>query len=169
MSVANLTGIPIHMPAFIYHLTVWTFRPVTEVPDSAENKISGGSMNRDATLARIETEKRLSLINAWAESVKTKVENKAQKRLSVIGSWENSKKVSVEAQLKKIEEKLEKEKAVYAEKMKNKVALIHMVAEVKRAMVEAKRREDLLKIEEMAAKYRATGKAPKKLLRCCGS
>lgn len=61
---------------------------------------------------------------------------------------------------------MEKKKAQYVEKMKNKIALIHKAAEEKRAMVEAKRGEDLLKAEEIAAKYRATGTAPKKLLGC---
>lgn len=50
--------------------------------------------------------------------------------------------------------------------MKNKVALVHKEAEEKRAMVEARRGEDVLKAEEIAAKYRATGTAPKKLLGC---
>lgn len=50
--------------------------------------------------------------------------------------------------------------------MKNKVALIHKAAEEKKAMIEAKKGEDLLKAEETAAKYRATGTSPKKLLGC---
>ncbi|KAL6531322.1 hypothetical protein OROHE_014391 [Orobanche hederae] len=150
----------------------------------------------DAVLARVATEKRLSLIKAWEESEKSKAENKsstrAEKKISAIGAWENSKKASLEAELKKIdvmvttvsfimeglrfdpkkgqilpnEEQLEKRKAEYTEKMKNKVALIHKAAEEKRAMVEAKRGEDLLKAEEVAAKYRATGTAPRKLLGC---
>ncbi|XP_004308093.1 PREDICTED: remorin-like isoform X3 [Fragaria vesca subsp. vesca] len=120
--------------------------------------------DRDAVLARVETEKKISLINAWEESEKSKVENKAHKKLSVVGSWENTKKASVEAELKIIEEKLEKKKAEAVEQMKNKIALIHKAAEEKRALIEAKRAEDLLKAEENAAKYRATGKAPKKLL-----
>lgn len=62
------------------------------------------------------------------------------------------------------QEKLEKKKAEAVEQMKNKIALIHKAAEEKRALIEAKRAEDLLKAEETAAKYRATGKAPKKLL-----
>ncbi|KAF8412276.1 hypothetical protein HHK36_000237 [Tetracentron sinense] len=141
---------------------------VEKVPDSAGEKSSEGSINRDAVLARVETEKRLSLIKAWEENEKTKAENKAQNKLSAIGSWENSKKATVESQLKKIEEELEKKKARYVEKMKNKAALIHKAAEEKRAMVEAKRGEDLLKAEEMAAKYRATRNVPKKLLACFG-
>ena len=52
------------------------------------------------------------------------------------------------------------------EKMKNKVALIHKSAEEKRAEIEAKRGEEILKAEEIAAKYRATGTAPKKILSC---
>lgn len=59
---------------------------------------------------------------------------------------------------------MEKKKAIYTEKMKNKIALLHKEAEEKRAMIEAKRGEDLLKAEELAAKYRATGTAPKKIL-----
>lgn len=50
--------------------------------------------------------------------------------------------------------------------MKNRVALIHKEAEEKKAIVEAQRGEDVLKAEESAAKYRATGTSPKKLLGC---
>ncbi|XP_030449159.1 remorin-like [Syzygium oleosum] len=138
---------------------------IVEKPaDTAEEKISEGSAHRDRELARVETQKRMSLIRAWEESEKCKAENKAHKKLSAIGAWENCKKASVEAELKKIEEKLEKQKAEYVEKMKNKIALIHKSAEEKRAAIEAKRGEDMLKAEELAANYRAKGTAPKKLL-----
>ncbi|KAL0304256.1 UNVERIFIED_CONTAM: Remorin [Sesamum radiatum] len=139
---------------------------IEKEPEAAEEKKPEGSINRDAVLARVATEKRLSLIKAWEESEKSKAENKAQKKVSAIAAWENSKKANLEAELKKIEEQLEKKKAEYIEKMKNKVALLHKAAEEKRAMIEAKRGEDLLKAEEIAAKYRATGTAPKKLLGC---
>lgn len=66
------------------------------------------------------------------------------------------------------QEQLEKKKAEYAEQMKNKAALVHKEAEEKRAMIEAKRGEELLKAEEMAAKHRATGHVPKKVLGCFG-
>lgn len=141
--------------------------PIT--PASVEKSQSqGGSIDRDKVLARVETEKRLSLIKAWEESEKTKAENKAYKKSSSIGSWENSKKANVEAQLKQMEEKLEKKKAEYVEQMRNKIAMIHKEAEERRAMVEAKRGEEMLKAEEMAAKYRASGLAPKKLFGCFG-
>lgn len=65
-----------------------------------------------------------------------------------------------------MQEQLEKKKAEYAEKMRNKVALVHKQAEEKRAMVEAQRGEEVLKAEETAAKHRATGTTPKKLLGC---
>uniref|UniRef100_A0A2P2KVL1 Remorin n=1 Tax=Rhizophora mucronata TaxID=61149 RepID=A0A2P2KVL1_RHIMU len=138
---------------------------VERIPDSGK-KSTKGSVNRDAVLERVVTEKRLSLIRAWEESEKSKAENKAHKRLSAVGTWENSKKASTEAELKKIEEKLEKKKAKYAEKIKNKITMIHKEAEEKRAMIEAKRGEDILKAEESAAKYRATGTAPKKFFGC---
>lgn len=61
---------------------------------------------------------------------------------------------------------MERKKAEYAEKMKNKVALIHKQAEEKRAMVEAKRAEEFLKAEETGVKYRATNTTPKKSFGC---
>ncbi|XP_050386117.1 remorin-like [Argentina anserina] len=137
---------------------------IVEKPCEPAEEKSKEVLDREAVLARVETEKKISLINAWEESEKSKVENKAHKKLSVVGSWENTKKANVEAELKKIEEKLEKKKAEYVEQMKNKIALIHKAADEKRAVIEAKRAEDLLKAEETATKCRATGKAPKKLL-----
>ncbi|KAK7380303.1 hypothetical protein VNO78_32811 [Psophocarpus tetragonolobus] len=139
---------------------------VEKTQEVAEVKPTGGSINRDEVLAKVASEKRISLIKAWEESEKSKAENKAHKKLSAISAWENSKKASMEAELKKIEEQLEKKKAEYAEKIKNKIATIHKEAEEKRAMIEAKKGEDLLKAEETAAKYRATGTTPKKLLGC---
>lgn len=64
------------------------------------------------------------------------------------------------------QEQLEKKKAENVELMKNKIAQIHKQAEEKRAMIEARRGEEVLKAEELAAKYRATGTAPKKLFGC---
>ncbi|MED6183155.1 hypothetical protein PIB30_035474 [Stylosanthes scabra] len=87
---------------------------------------------------------------------------KAEKRNAEVAAWEDKKRTAIFLELKKYEEKLEKQKAAYAEKMKNKVAMIHQEAEEKRAVIEAKRGEDNLRIEEMAAKYRATGTTPKK-------
>ncbi|KAL6565936.1 hypothetical protein OROHE_004991 [Orobanche hederae] len=123
------------------------------------------SLDRDIALAKLEYEKKLSFIKAWEEREKSKVENKAEKRHSKVTSWENSKKASLEAQLKQIQEQLERKKAEHAEKMKNKEALIHKRAEEKRAIVEAEKGELILKTEQMAAKYRATGQVPKTGLR----
>ncbi|KAF5464225.1 hypothetical protein F2P56_014317 [Juglans regia] len=136
---------------------------VQKTPKPAVKKASKGSIDRDIALSEIEMEKRLSFVNAWEESEKIKAQNKAQKKFSAIAAWENSKIASVEANLRKIEATLEKLKADYREKMNNKAALIHKQAEEKRAMIEARLKEDFLKIEEMAAKYRATtGYPPKK-------
>lgn len=68
----------------------------------------------------------------------------------------------------KWQEQLEKKKADYAEKMRNKVALVHKQAEEKRAMVAAQQGEEILKAEEMSAKFRATGHAPTKVCGCIG-
>ncbi|KAK8500561.1 hypothetical protein V6N13_073532 [Hibiscus sabdariffa] len=140
--------------------------PVPEKIAAAEPVKEKSPNNRDSVLARVETEKRLALVHAWEENEKAKVDNKAHKKMSAIGSWENTKKADVEAQLRSFEEKLEKKKAEYAEKMKNKVAELHKEAQEKRAMIEAKKGEEFLKIEETAAKYRSTGYIPKKFLAC---
>ncbi|KAL8126186.1 hypothetical protein AgCh_013464 [Apium graveolens] len=140
--------------------------PVTPPPEDKPDESKALAIVQNKVLERVATEKRLSLIRAWEESEKSKAENKAQKNLSAVGSWENSRKATIEADLKKIEEKLEKKKAVYVEQLKNKIAAIHKAAEEKRAMIEAKQGEDLLLAEEKAAKYRATGTGPKKLFGC---
>ncbi|ESQ43954.1 hypothetical protein EUTSA_v10006246mg [Eutrema salsugineum] len=140
---------------------------VVEKPVEPETKkSSSGSLDRDVKLADLSKEKKMSFVKAWEDSEKSKAENKAEKKISDVLAWENSKKAAVEAQLKKIEEQLEKKKAEYAEKMKNKVAAIHKEAEERRAMIEAKRGEDILKAEETAAKYRATGIVPKATCGC---
>ncbi|WOL07186.1 remorin-like [Canna indica] len=141
---------------------------VEKVEDPPAEKSSGGSTERDAALARLASEKCMSLIKAWEDNEKTKAENKAAKKLSAIAAWENSKKADVEAALKRKEEELEKQKAEYAETIKNKIALLHKVAEEKRAVVEARRGEEILKAEELAAKHRATGLVPKKAFGCFG-
>lgn len=65
-----------------------------------------------------------------------------------------------------VQEEFERKKAKSAEKMKNKMAEIHRAAEEKRAMVEANRADDILKVDETAAKFRATGSIPKRLFGC---
>ncbi|KAL6569491.1 hypothetical protein OROMI_014005 [Orobanche minor] len=143
----------------------------SQVPaEPVARKGSKGSLDRDVALAKLEDDKKYSFIKAWEESEKTKVENKAQKKLCEVSAWENSQKASLESQLKRIEEQLEKKKAEYGERMKNKVALVHKQAEEKRAVVEARRGEDMLKAEELAARYRAKGGryVPKKAFGCFG-
>ncbi|XP_009629650.1 remorin-like isoform X1 [Nicotiana tabacum] len=145
---------------------VTTMPPPQKTNPSTKN--SKGSLDRDTALAQLNNDKKSAFIKAWEESEKSRVDNKAQKKLSKVAAWENSKKAHLEAKLKKLEERLEQKKAEYAEKMKNRAALIHKEAEEKKAMVNAKRGEQILKTEEMAAKYRATGQTPKKLLGCVG-
>jgi len=138
--------------------------PVAEtekVAGPVAQKAPKGSLDRDVALAQVETEKKLSYIKAWEEDEKAKANNKAEKKLAEVTAWENSKKAAIEAELKKIEERIEKKKADYGEVQKNKIAAIHKQAEEKRAMTEAKRQEDILKAQEMAAKYKATNQTPK--------
>ncbi|KAJ7952340.1 Remorin family protein [Quillaja saponaria] len=133
----------------------------------AESVPKASPVGRGAQLKRVNTEKLSAFVRAWEETGKTKANNKACKKLSAVGSWEISKKASIEAQLRKIEEKLEKKKAQYAEKMMNKIAVIHQEAEEKKAIIEATRKEKILQLEEMAEEFRATGIQPKNS--CFGS
>ncbi|KAG8060096.1 hypothetical protein GUJ93_ZPchr0002g24107 [Zizania palustris] len=130
----------------------------------AEEAAPRSSNDRDIALEKVETNHRNLLIKAWLDNEKAQAENKASKKLKAILSWENTKKAVIKTQLKKKEEELERKKAEYAEDTKNKEAIIHKEAEEKRATVLARRGEDMIKAEEMAAKYRATGVAPKKHL-----
>lgn len=50
--------------------------------------------------------------------------------------------------------------------MKNKVAEIHKAGEEKRALIEAEQREESLKVEETASKFRDSGSMPRRLLGC---
>ncbi|PRQ57966.1 putative remorin [Rosa chinensis] len=136
-----------------------------KVPETIAKKPSA-SHDRDVTLANLEKEKSMSFVRAWEDSEKDKAENKAQKKLSTVTAWENAKKAAIEAKLRTMEEKLEKKKAQYAEKMKNQIGMLHKQADEKRATIQAERGQELLKAEETAAKYRATGGVPKKFLGC---
>ncbi|BAU00535.1 hypothetical protein LR48_Vigan06g002800 [Vigna angularis] len=140
--------------------------PFQKVEDHPAGKDAEDSVSKDVMLARVLTEKRLALIKAWEESEKTKAENRAYKKHSSVELWEDSKKASIEAELKKIEENLERKKAECVEKMKNKVAEIHRLAEEKRACVDAQKSEEFLEVEETAAKFRSRGVTPRKFFAC---
>uniref|UniRef100_A0A0E0R132 Remorin C-terminal domain-containing protein n=1 Tax=Oryza rufipogon TaxID=4529 RepID=A0A0E0R132_ORYRU len=158
-------------------------KAMTVVDDAEKAAATGGSHERDALLTTVATEKRISLIKAWEENEKAKADNKsverykipafqmsprltetfahrAAKKLADIASWENSKV----AEIKKYQEYLERKKAEQVEKLMNGVAKVHRAAEEKRAATEARRGEEVVKAEEAAAKYRAKGEPPKKLL-----
>lgn len=63
-----------------------------------------------------------------------------------------------------VQQKLERKKAMYVEKMQNKVAEIHKKADEKRAMVEDVKEGERTKVEEKADKFREIGHVPKKIL-----
>ncbi|XP_048538238.1 remorin 1.4-like [Triticum urartu] len=145
--------------------------PFDERPTTAQRAPAapGSATDRDAVLAKVEMERKLSMVKAWEENQKIKADNRAEQRMSSVRSWENTRKAAVEAKLRTREEKLERKKAEYAEKMRNRVAMIHKEAEEQRAAVEARRQEEMIKCQEMAAKHRSKGTTPaKKFLGCFG-
>ncbi|XP_040987560.1 remorin-like [Juglans microcarpa x Juglans regia] len=126
--------------------------------DAIAHTSSMGSTDRGVALAQINLEKRVALSKAWEQSEKKKTENRASKKLSTLESWAHSKKAAAEAEITKIQEK-------YAAELKNKIAEIERAKEEKRALVEASQKEEFIKLEQMAERFRATGHKPKKLLR----
>ncbi|KAH0451329.1 hypothetical protein IEQ34_018628 [Dendrobium chrysotoxum] len=75
----------------------------SQLPHQLREALVVQQIDANAILARVETEKRLSIIKAWEDSEKVKAENKAVKKMHSITAWENTKKATVEAELKKIE------------------------------------------------------------------
>ncbi|XP_014519644.1 remorin-like [Vigna radiata var. radiata] len=136
-----------------------------EVEDHPAEKETENSVSK-VMLARVLTKKRLALIKAWEGSEKTKSENRAYKKHSTIELWKDNKKASIEAECKRIEENLERKKAEYVERMKNKVVEIHQLAEEKRTCVDAQKSEEFLEVEETAAKFRSRGVTPRKFFAC---
>ncbi|KVH90107.1 remorin-like isoform X1 [Cynara cardunculus var. scolymus] len=138
---------------------------VAAEPPEKLKPVHGGD---DAGLEIVVTEKRMALIKAWEENEKTKADNKAYTKVLAIGAWENSKRAEVEANLKKIEVDIENEKVKQREIMKMKMATVQKEAEEKRAAIEAKKGQDIINAEQLAAKFHATGTLPSKLFKCFG-
>lgn len=128
--------------------------------------MGGGSLNRDLVLAKLNQERTLSLIKAWEENMKAKSLHRHNRTIAKISAWEKAKNAKAESDLRALEEKLEKKKAECVEKMKNEIAAVHMRAEEERALADAHHGEELLKAEELAAKYRASGRLPKRYPFC---
>ncbi|XP_010544382.1 PREDICTED: remorin [Tarenaya hassleriana] len=83
---------------------------------------------------------------------------RAQKKISTITEWENHKTAKLEAKLAEIKGGGDSKKA--AERLRNKIAAVHTKAQEKKAKVQTRRAEEILKAEERAAKLRATGQSP---------
>lgn len=63
-----------------------------------------------------------------------------------------------------LQEKLEKQRAIYVEKMKNAVAVAHRAAQEMRAATEARKAEEIVRANDIASRIRATGQVPRKFL-----
>ncbi|CAN6586101.1 unnamed protein product [Malus baccata var. baccata] len=130
--------------------------PAPTTPE--KEKAVPAKVEKDAGLIRkVLSIKSLGLIKAWEESEKTKVDNKAKKKFSNVVAWELSKQATIDARQKKYEQKLEKKKALYVEKMQNKLAEIHKAAEEKRAMVVEGKRIEHNKVGKKADDFREVG------------
>lgn len=140
----------------------------TDASPCSMTSFTPGSLNRDIVLAKLNKEKVLSLIKAWEENVKAKSQHRYIKKVAKISAWEKAKKAKAEAHLQALEEKLEKKKASCVESVQNEIAAVHMRAEEERTLAEAHHGKEALKAEEVAAKYRASGRTPRKYGFCFG-
>ncbi|KAH7435027.1 hypothetical protein KP509_06G045700 [Ceratopteris richardii] len=135
-------------------------------PTSSNLSLTAGSLNKDIVLAKLNQDRVLNLIKAWEDSVKAKSLNRLGKKLAKITAWEKANKARTEAQLQELEEKIENKRASFVETVHNEIAAIHRRSEEERAVAEAKHGEETLKAAEMATKYRACGKIPRKYAMC---
>ncbi|XP_002969762.2 remorin [Selaginella moellendorffii] len=124
------------------------------------NHAHAATTHPDSALAKVQHERTMSNIKAWEESRKAKATNRCAAVIAKIGAWEASQKAGAEAKLKQAEEKLEKKRAALVEKMRNQIAAAHKMAEERRALAHAQEGEEMFKIEETSAKYRAQNKKP---------
>lgn len=122
----------------------------------------GTIIHMEKATQKIEHELLYKRVETWEESAKAKIDNRFNREEKRITEEEATMKTKAEARLRKKEEKLENLRAKYTEMMKNEIAAAHKAAEEKRAVNAAKKGEDILKTQEMAAKIRATGKFPVK-------
>ncbi|KAJ7520023.1 hypothetical protein O6H91_20G063900 [Diphasiastrum complanatum] len=145
-------------------------KPGTErdAPPSPTSLLSTTGDTRDVLLAKAHQDKVMKYIEAWQVHEKAIIANKYQKEVMKIGAWVHAEKAKVEAKLKKAEAKLEKKKAKIHEQMMNEIAAIQRNGEERKAETEIKQVEEVVKIEEKAARYRATGKSPKRSASCLG-
>ncbi|KAL9663822.1 hypothetical protein QQ045_019214 [Rhodiola kirilowii] len=140
-----------------------------ESEDCGNESFSGGIFDKDTEMAKVEMEKRMALIKAWEDNEKAKAENRAYKKMILVEYWEEKKKAALELKLKEIEENLEKAKAVLREQKKNKEAELRKVADKKRAVIEAQCGRNIVEIVGKADRYRATGRVPRKFVKCFSS
>ncbi|KAM3204522.1 remorin [Capsicum annuum] len=132
--------------------------------DISSKKVAKGSLDRGLKMTKGLLSSRHGKIAKKAKWI-----TRPKKSSLKLQHGRRPKEQSLKLKLKKVEYQLEHKIDEYAEKIKNEVALICKEADEKRAVVDARKGEELLKAEETAAKYRATGQTPKKqLLGCCG-
>ncbi|KAF8104097.1 hypothetical protein N665_0179s0006 [Sinapis alba] len=124
--------------------------------------------NQKDNVVEIEKEKTLALINAWEENEKAKAQTKAYRELCSIEAWENNMKTTIESDLKKMEEKLEVEKAEYSKRLKKKIPEIKKIAEAKREKIEKQKEEESINLGKMSEKLNITPNAYPPKTKTCG-
>ncbi|KAJ6843475.1 uncharacterized protein M6B38_296810 [Iris pallida] len=122
----------------------------------------GGGAGQRASVRQVRKEEVESKIAAWEAAELAKVHNRFKREEAIITGWEDEQVEKATACLRKIERKLEEEKARAVERMRNDVAVARQKAEEKRASVEAKRGEKLARVLELGKLMKIVGKPPSK-------
>ncbi|KAI5058644.1 hypothetical protein GOP47_0026814 [Adiantum capillus-veneris] len=131
--------------------------------------------DREVMLAKLNQDKVSSVIMAWESNLKAKSLHsimhaslllRRDLQIAKIEAREKAKKARAEAHLQQQEEKLEKKRAAYVERIQNEISKIGMRAKEERAHVDASFGEETLRVEEIAQRYRSFGRLPKKYSSC---
>ncbi|CAL0306380.1 unnamed protein product [Lupinus luteus] len=97
---------------------------------------------------------------AWDEAERAKYTARFKREEMKIQDWENHQIRKAEMEMKKLEVKAERMKALAQERLTNKVAATKRIAEEKRANAEVKLNEKALRTTEKADYIRRTGHVP---------
>ncbi|KAG6487801.1 remorin 4.1-like [Zingiber officinale] len=103
-----------------------------------------------------------SKVAAWQTAEVAKINNRYKREEVIINGWESEEVEKAAAWLKKIERKLDKQKARATETMRNEIAKAQQKAAEKKASAEAKRGTKVGRVLELANFMRAVGRAPSK-------
>ncbi|XP_074381543.1 uncharacterized protein LOC141723597 [Apium graveolens] len=95
---------------------------------------------------------------AWEEAENAKIHKRYEKMSSDILAWENEKKKKAKLQMERRKGELDRRRARNSQHYQFKLAKIDNIAQVARAQLEEKKKNDKIKVQERAKKMKSSGK-----------